>query len=315
MRRFKQMISSQNSLLAKQPSTDQVLISIVTVVFNAVGTIERTLRSIDAQDHPAIERIIIDGGSTDGTMEILERWRARIQVLQSGPDGGIYDAMNRGLSRCSGQLICMMNADDWFAGPSVLSAVANAYVQASQDAPNQQANQLVIYGDFLMWVPWAGVVLRRRATAGTRFGMRMNHQSLFIHREVHARVGGYDLKCKLAADFDLVVRMEKSGVRFVHLPQLVAVFAKGGSGDLNWLRFMFQVAAVLRNHHGIGAQFIFLLSALRKVIGRIVLGCVTSLPIAGLDRWMFKWVMKAKNDVEVRKPWFESMPHSSSAGP
>lgn len=292
---------------ASSPSdADTVRISVVTVVRNAAATIERTLRSVAGQDHPACECVVIDGGSTDGTAEILARWRERIAVLHSGPDRGIYDAMNKGLARCSGELVCMLNADDWFAGPGVLSAVARRYREAAAGLPAGSPRLLAVHGDFLLWMPWAGLVSYRRSSASTRFGMRLNHQSLFVHRDVHTRLGDYDLGCGLAGDFDLVVRMADAGVRFVHLAEPVAVFAKGGAGDRRWFRFLLEVAAVLRRHRGRLARLVFLAAAARSVAGRLALAAFTRLGLRRLVRWGTALAMGARDDAAIRSPWCET---------
>ncbi|MBL7985738.1 MAG: glycosyltransferase, partial [Flavobacteriales bacterium] len=92
---------------------DTPLVSIVTVVYNGAATLERTIQSVLAQSHPRIEYIIMDGGSTDGTLDILRRYDDRIAYWRSAKDKGIYDAMNKGIAECTGEWIGMINAEDW----------------------------------------------------------------------------------------------------------------------------------------------------------------------------------------------------------
>ena len=99
-------------------------ISVITVCFNSQATIERSIQSVVAQQWPEVEHIVIDGGSTDGTLAILERFRPHLAVLVSEPDKGIYDAMNKGLARATGDVVCFLNADDQYANATVLAQVA-----------------------------------------------------------------------------------------------------------------------------------------------------------------------------------------------
>lgn len=282
------------------------VISVVTVVRDAAATIERTLRSITGQDYAGVESIVIDGGSMDGTLEILERWRPRLTVLESGPDAGIYDAMNKGLSRCTGELICMLNADDWFAHPGVLSAAVTAYESGAATRSATAPRLIAVHGDFLLWLPWTGLVAHRTSSASTRFGMRMNHQSLFIHRDVHAAIGGYDPSCGLAADFDLVLRMQDAGTRFIHLARPVAVFSKGGSGDRRWFRFLLEVAGVMRRRRGSAASLLLLAAAACPVFGRLLLSILSRLGLPRLMHHVTAMLLHARADADLRRPWCDT---------
>src|SRR5688572_31882927 len=113
-------------------------ISVVTVCYNSHSTIERTLISVAEQTHPDVEHIVIDGGSSDGTLGIIERHRAGLAVVVSERDRGLYDAMNKGWARASGEVVGFLNADDAFSGPDVLAAVAEAFEQTGSEA---------VYGD------------------------------------------------------------------------------------------------------------------------------------------------------------------------
>lgn len=127
---------------AMPQAPDEVRISIVTVCFNAVATIERTLLSVAGQSHPLVEHLVIDGGSTDGTLEILMPWSSRLAHCVSGPDRGLYDAMNRGLALMRGQLVCMLNADDWFFRRMFVLRLLNAML--SWLHPGELANRIIL---------------------------------------------------------------------------------------------------------------------------------------------------------------------------
>ena len=101
-------------------------VSIITVCYNSAKTIKRTIKSVAEQDYEEIEYIIIDGGSTDGTLDIIDRYKDKISVLVSEPDEGIYDAMNKGIARATGDIIGFMNSDDWYADGAIV-AIAEAF--------------------------------------------------------------------------------------------------------------------------------------------------------------------------------------------
>jgi len=119
-------------------------VSIITVCFNSVATIEETIQSVLAQDYPDIEHIVIDGGSTDGTLDLIERYKDRLGGYISEPDGGIYDAMNKGIKLASGDIIGTLNSDDFYSSNSIVSQIAAAFEDNSIDA---------VYGDVVIVSP------------------------------------------------------------------------------------------------------------------------------------------------------------------
>jgi glycosyltransferase involved in cell wall biosynthesis len=116
------------------------LISIITVCYNSVKTIEETIQSVLAQDYPAIEYIIVDGGSKDGTLDVIYQYKHKISQIISEPDNGIYDAMNKGIHLAKGNVVGLLNADDIYANNKVISAI----MQVMSD-PNSEA----CYGDLI----------------------------------------------------------------------------------------------------------------------------------------------------------------------
>lgn len=178
-------------------------ISVITVVFNACDTIADTLRSVAAQSHPDIEHIVIDGGSTDGTVEIVERHRAAIEVFISEPDEGIYDAMNKGIAQASGEVIGLLNADDVFQDNSVLSQVASAHADPKLDS---------VYAD-LVYVDKFNLSKVRRYwrshtyRPGLAFtGWMPAHPTLYLKRRVFERVGYFDTQLRFQADLEFCAR-------------------------------------------------------------------------------------------------------------
>jgi glycosyltransferase involved in cell wall biosynthesis len=160
-------------------------ITIVTVCLNSARSIEGTLRSVLAQDYPHLEYIVIDGGSTDGTLEILRRYKHRITALISEPDRGVYDAMNKGIDLARGDFLLFMNAGDIFDSDDVLGRAARA------------ADADVLYGDFA----YAESARKGRVVADVDRGV-FNHQCMLYRKSLHTTFGKYcDVKGLTAADY------------------------------------------------------------------------------------------------------------------
>lgn len=181
-----------------------VKISIITVVFNAVETIPTSIASLRMQNYPEIEHIVIDGASTDGTLAILQKSLPESTILISEQDGGIYDALNKGLKISSGDVIGFLHADDIFAYPSVLSDVAAAFLDSSVQG---------VYGD-IVYVDRlkAHKVVRRWRSSS--FSMRLlssgwmpPHPTLFVRRGWYERIGGFNDKYRISADYLSILRL------------------------------------------------------------------------------------------------------------
>jgi glycosyltransferase involved in cell wall biosynthesis len=178
-------------------------ISIVTVCFNSEKTLERTLKSIIAQNYQNKEIVIIDGGSKDSTLEILEKYREHIGVLVSEKDNGIYDGMNKGWQKASGDFVHFLNSDDWYVDSKVLSKVAA-----------QIKDQNTIYHGKVIYKHNSGheTVMGRPATyADQKYELRGIHQpASFFPRALFKTLGGFDLNYRISSDYDLIRRFLKS---------------------------------------------------------------------------------------------------------
>lgn len=205
-------------------------ISVITICRNLEQGIARTIESVRAQDHAEIEHVIIDGGSTDGTLAILDRYRDRFAVLVSEPDTGIYNAMNKGLARATGDLVHFLNGGDSLVGPSVLSQVAG-FAAAHPEGQ-------VFYGGLAV-VGTDGTVTPHLpvepdgALEDLVTGC-LPHQGTFARPVVFRALGGFDETYRLHADHDWFVRVFSTpGVTCLRLPFLVARFELGGaSGNI-----------------------------------------------------------------------------------
>ena len=182
------------------------LISIVTVCYNSAATIEQTILSVLQQQYPAIDYVIIDGGSTDGTQNIINRYRESLGYYISEPDKGISDAFNKGIAAAKGQLIGIINSDDRLL-PGALQAIADAYDGTTD----------VYRGNVIISNESTGFY--GRETPSMHFPLapltiRCAHQGTFITPESYKRYGGYDLKFRYMMDYDLLTRFYQRGAKF-----------------------------------------------------------------------------------------------------
>ena len=153
------------------------LLTVITVVFNGAEQIARTIESVISQDYERLEYIVIDGESTDGTPDVVGRYRREIQVFLSEPDHGLYDAMNKGVHLASGEFILFMNCGDVFAGPAAVSSAMRAIRPGAEQ---------VVFGKWLRRTS-AGSTLCRPALERGLF----NHQAVIYSRSIHAWHGDY----------------------------------------------------------------------------------------------------------------------------
>lgn len=202
-------------------------ISIITVAYNAASTIRDCLQSVAEQSFQDVEHIIIDGASTDGTMEVIERYRDHLASVISEPDQGIYDAMNKGIRLATGDVVGTLNADDWYADPEVLAKVARAF----RDDVELDA----VYGD-LVYVAKDDPSRIVRYWQSRPYGKGLfergwmpAHPTFFVRREVYQRLGLFDLDFQIQSDFELTMRfMAVNGIKTRYLPGIMVNMRMGG---------------------------------------------------------------------------------------
>ena len=201
-------------------------ISVVTVCYNPGEILLEAIRSVQAQDFPNVEHVIIDGGSKDGTVARVSELLRAGDVLVSEPDKGIYDAMNKGVARASGDIVALLNADDRYADPGVLSRVAAAFDAAGTDA---------VLGDVSFFKPGAPDVSVRRYNSGTfspariGWGQMPAHPAMVLTKSAYERVGQYRTDFKIAADFDFIVRaFGGHGISYTYLRDVFVKMQVGG---------------------------------------------------------------------------------------
>lgn len=199
------------------------LFSIVTVARNAAETIDKVIQSVAEQDLRDFEWIVIDGASTDGTVEKLTAHCNAMTFFVSEPDRGIYDAMNKGIAASRGEWVFFLNADDRFADPKVLSDVA-ARLSSIQDDVG------LVYGDVIYtngsrsWQRSFHWVSRRKLLHGD-----LCHQAVFARRRLFSSHGLFDATLRINADYDWLLRIFRDNVPTLHLERDIAVFFQGGA--------------------------------------------------------------------------------------
>ncbi|PDT18308.1 glycosyl transferase [Rhizobium sp. J15] len=216
-------------------------ITLITVCWNVEKTIASTLASVDAQTFRNFEHLIIDGGSTDATLSIIAA--AGNRVVFSGPDKGIYDAMNKGIARASGDIIGFLNADDMFASNLALETIASALEDENFDC---------CYGD-LIYVSQQDTSRQVRYwksspfTAGAfRRGWCPPHPTFYVRRAVYEKYGVFDLRYSLAADIELMMRfLERARITSLYIPEILVKMRLGGATNKSFSNIRRQNAEIL----------------------------------------------------------------------
>jgi len=209
-----------------------VKISVITVALNSQATIEETILSVHRQAHAEREHIVIDGGSQDGTLEVVDRHREKIAICVSESDAGIFDAMNKGLARASGDIVGFLNSDDVYAHDQVLMHVAAAFRDPAVEA---------VYAD-LVYVDrrHPGKVVRYWRSGDFQPGSFARgwmpaHPTFYARREVYERLGGFNLEYRLQGDFELTLRfLEVHRIRARHVAEIWVRMRTGGVSNRNW---------------------------------------------------------------------------------
>ena len=194
-------------------------VSIITVCKNNKDTIEQTILSVLEQTYPNIEYIVIDGASTDGTVSIIQKYQEKIAYWISEPDTGIYNAVNKALCHISGDIVGILNSDDWYE-PETLATVVSEFMENDSD---------VVYGNINL-VDRAGnrKIVRPRGIEQIHYGMVICHPAFFVRSNVYNDVGRFNEKYKIAADYDFVLRCVQSGIKMKYIDSVLTNFRKGG---------------------------------------------------------------------------------------
>lgn len=219
-------------------------LSIITIVYNNVRDIERTMLSVLNQSYAHIEYIVVDGASTDGSLEIIQRYQDRLSKVVSEKDAGIYDAMNKGLALASGDYVLFMNSGDELYAPDI---VENVFATA----PNAD----IYYGETEMYnEAWQSIGKRRHSVPekftwkSFRFGMTISHQAIYIRRSL---TEPYDRKYQLSADIDWILTAAKKAKTSVKVSGYVAKYLVGGLSKKRHRQSLKERFAIFTKHYGL----------------------------------------------------------------
>ena len=193
-------------------------ISVITVSYNAAATIEQTILSVIQQEYPSIEYIVIDGGSTDGTVEIIRKYEEKMAYWVSEPDEGIYDAMNKGIRRATGDYLYFLGADDWLKADEVLLLVSE-FIRL-------HPGYGLYMGNVLLYHPGLRMEKRQRvffSTEEIKRGYMYPHQGMFAKRELLQT--GFDIRYKIAADYKFLLQNVVRGLPFCPMEIDVAYYS------------------------------------------------------------------------------------------
>ncbi len=220
--------NSREPDLSKNHST-LPLVTIVTVVFNGEKYLEQTIQSVINQTYDNIEYIIIDGGSTDGTLDIIRKYEKVIDYWVSEPDAGIYDAMNKGIILSRGKLIGLINSDDWYLENAV-ETVVETYL-------NNSKSNVIITGAIYRTDSQGNILFKLNKPASFLHQkinriMPVNHPATFVAREVYAEIGLFDEQYKIAGDYDFIYRAYHSKkVNFIFTQACLAYMRLDGLSE------------------------------------------------------------------------------------
>lgn len=217
------------------------LVSIITVVYNGAQHIEQAIKSVLGQDYSNIEYILIDGGSTDGTTDIIKKYQEEIAYWVSEKDTGIYNAMNKGLRSSKGEIIAILNADDYYY-PSTIKDVVDHF---------QKTNADIVYGNLTKFRTIASKEYFVDITPDIEMmqsRMGIFHPSTFIKKEVYNQVGYFDEKYKLSADYDFILKAYNKKFNFQYLNKSLAYFRIGGVSNTNCNSYKESINVLIENN-------------------------------------------------------------------
>jgi glycosyltransferase involved in cell wall biosynthesis len=228
--------ASQSSFKSEQFNSEFCpLVTIITVVYNNDNYIAETINSVLAQSYNNIEYIIVDGGSTDRTLEIIRQYEAKIDYWISESDRGLYDAMNKGIALASGEIIGILNSDDLYF-PDTVATVVKAY--------QKQQQPCVIYGNMLKFADnFTHTSLHQGNLTDSAFKtatISINHPTCFVHQTLYKNFGGFQQEYEVGADRELMMRFHSQDVTFIHIEETLAKFRLGGTTSVQSLTNIFK---------------------------------------------------------------------------
>jgi glycosyltransferase involved in cell wall biosynthesis len=203
--------------------TNSPLVSIITIVYNGEKHLEQTIQSVMEQTYAPIEYIIVDGGSTDGTLSIIRQYEQHLDFWLSEKDHGISDAFNKGLKKVKGEIVGMINADDWYE-PDTVEKVVEAI-----------AGSDITYGDLRLFKDGKTDFILRGNHEFLGKEMTINHPTVFVKKACYDRFGLFNEQYSCAMDYDMMLRLMVNHCRFTYIPAVLANMRWEGLSDAQWM--------------------------------------------------------------------------------
>ncbi|QDO93705.1 glycosyltransferase [Formosa sediminum] len=227
-------------------------VSIITATYNSERTLDGCINSVLSQDYPSIEYIIIDGASTDNTLKVIDEVKEKYPnvISVSEPDKGIYDALNKGIEKASGDIVGFLHSDDFFASKETISHIVDAFKAKEVDG---------VYGDlhYINSINSNKIVRNWKSQPFSESllmqGWMPAHPTLFLKKSVYTKYGVFNLNFKIAADYDLMLRIFKDNtLTFAYLPEVITKMRVGGASNRSlkniWLKTREDYLAVKQNN-------------------------------------------------------------------
>lgn len=241
----------------KKSHEDKPLISVITVVYNGEKYLEETIQSVINQTYDNVEYIIIDGGSTDGTLEIIKKYEDQLDYWVSEKDSGIYDAMNKGINLASGEWINFMNAGDGFFDEYVIESISGHLVADlvygnhaiyRKNKENFEIIDVEFYND--------------------KRNIPFCHQALFSKAEL-LKQNPFNLKYTITADYDQYVRLKNAKASSLYIPMTIAFYLDGGLSSISRQKLIREYYEITRNNYPIYSRVVFLIRSIKfKMFGK-----------------------------------------------
>jgi glycosyltransferase len=245
---------------------DDLKVSIITIVLNRSDVVKDCIDSVLSQDYVNIEHVIIDGGSEDGTLNLISPYLSEQVKLISEPDEGLYDALNKGINLANGSVVGFLHSDDVFATSHTVSDVIDEFKKSSFSA---------VYGDveFFRFASEGKKVITRRWHASTysrtklKFGWMPPHTSLFVLRSVYQELGDFNTSYEISADYDFVLRMLINNYKIKYLPSVLVQMRIGGKSTASFRNQIIKFKEDLRiiRSNNVGNLGTAILKRLRKL--------------------------------------------------
>ncbi|MDP1803523.1 MAG: glycosyltransferase family 2 protein [Bacteroidota bacterium] len=206
-------------------------ISIITITYNSAATIEQTINSVLDQNYSNIEYIIVDGGSTDNTLQIIEKYKSKISKFVSGKDNGLYDALNKGIDLATGDVIGILHSDDFYIDNTIVEKYAATFIKNHSDA---------VYSDlFYVDKENTNKIIRKWKSGNHKpnsflHGWMPPHPTFFVKHELYQKFGKFNLEFKHSADYELMLRfIHKHKIRINYLHEFTIKMRVGGQSNVS----------------------------------------------------------------------------------